>query len=450
MCAKLLEDIRDEVTNLLSDLIKIDTTNPPGNETKAAEFLAGKLQEDGLKCEVLESKVGRGSVITRIKGKRRRPNLLLLSHLDVVPADPREWSVDPFSGAVKAGFVWGRGAADCKDLVAVETIVMKLLARNHVEPKGDIIFAATADEEKGGVAGVQWLIHNYPKKIKANYVINEGAGFSFPIGGKHFFTVQTSEKGVVWVKMKAGGSPGHGSKPGLADNAILRMTEVVQRLGSHMFDARIVPTVQRFIEAFLHEKSDTQRFFKELLANPPSADTTLNDMARTDSGMAELIRSMLKTTIAPTVIHGGIKENIIPSKCEAIFDCRILPGQSKDSFLEELKSILKGIDKLQFSSIQADEANESPLDTPLFELITKTLKDFVPGCSVVPFMTTGATDSRYLRLEDSVCYGFQPVKADLPLNEFLKLEHGIDERRSVDNLVFGVSVLYQIVSELMK
>jgi acetylornithine deacetylase/succinyl-diaminopimelate desuccinylase-like protein len=373
-----------------------------------------------------------------------------LSHLDVVPANPREWSVDPFSGVIKDGFVWGRGATDCKDLVAIETVVMKLLARNRVKPKGDIIFAATADEEKGGVEGVQWLMKNCPDKIKANYVINEGAGFSFPIGGRHFFTVQTSEKGVIWTKIKAGGSPGHGSKPGLADNAILRMTEVIHRLVTHKFEVETVPTVRHFIQEFVREKDHKTRFFRELLEDPSSADLILDEMAKTEKGMAEMLRAMLRTTIAPTMISGGVKENIIPSECEATFDCRILPGQTVENLLQEIKNVLKGIDKLQYSFIQSDEPNESPFDTPLFDLIRKTLKDFVPDCSVVPFMTTGATDSRYLRLVNSVCYGLQPAKADLPLDEFLRTEHGTDERRSVNNLVFGVSVLYQIVSQLME
>jgi len=449
LSAKLINEVKDEVVTLLSDLIRINTTNPPGNETPAAKFLAEKLGEDGLDCDVVESSEGRGSVITRIKGEDGKRSLLLLSHLDVVPTAPKEWSVDPFSGMVKDGFVWGRGALDCKDLVAMEAIVMKLLVRNRVKPKGDIIFAATADEERGGDAGVRWLVKKHLDKIRAEYVINEGGGYSIPMKGKHFFTVQTAEKGVMWLKIKAGGSPGHGSRPGLADNAILRMAEVVRRLGTHRSKVMIVPTVKQLIKELSNEKGATARLLSNVLASPLSADKVLDQMAKREKGMAELLRAMLRTTIAPTVIHGGIKENIIPSECEAVFDCRILPRQTREMLLREIRSVLKGISKLELEFMKADEPTESPLDTLLFKQIQETLKEFVPNCSVVPFMTTGGTDSRFLRNAGSVCYGFRPMETDLPLEEFLKMTHGIDERISIKNLVFGVSVLYQLVTKLM-
>ena len=449
MGAKLINEVEDEVVALLSDLIRINTTNPPGNETPAAKFLAEKLGEDGLDCDVVESSEGRGSVITRIKGEGGKRSLLLLSHLDVVPATSKEWSVDPFSGIIKDGFVWGRGALDCKDLVAIEAIVMKLLVRNGVKPKGDIIFAATADEERGGDAGVRWLVENHPDKIRADYVINEGGGHSIPMKGKHVFTVQTAEKGVMWLKIKAGGSPGHGSIPGVADNAVLRMAEVAQRLGTHRSRVRVVPTVKQLIKELSKERGATARLLSNVLTSPLLADEVLDQMAKREMGMAELLRAMLRTTMAPTVIHGGVKENIIPSECEAVFDCRILPGQTRETLLREIRSVLKGISKLELEFIKADEPTESPLDTPLFKQIQETLKEFVPTCSVTPFMTTGGTDSRFLRNAGSVCYGFQPMKTDLPLDEFLRMTHGIDERVSIKNLVFGVSVLYQLVTKFM-
>ncbi|MEM2320176.1 MAG: M20/M25/M40 family metallo-hydrolase, partial [Candidatus Bathyarchaeia archaeon] len=212
----LIEEVEEEVTELLSDLIRINTTNPPGNETLAAKYLAETLEKEGFKCEVLESLPGRGNIITRLKGTVGKPSLLLLSHLDVVAANPKEWSVEPFSGLVKDGFVWGRGAMDTKSLTAIEVMVMKLLKRDNVKLKGDLIFAATADEERGGEAGAGWLVANYPEKVVAEYVINEGGGQAIPMGGKNIFTIQTAEKGVVWFKVKAKGTPGHGSVPGAA------------------------------------------------------------------------------------------------------------------------------------------------------------------------------------------------------------------------------------------
>lgn len=449
MCAKILREAKEEAVELLNDLIRIDTTNPPGNETLAAKFLAEKLSEDGLSCEVLESSKGRGNVISRIKGRSQKPRLLLLSHLDVVPATAKEWSVDPFGGTVKDGFIWGRGALDCKDLVAIEAIVMKLLARSGFKPRADVIFAATADEEKGGRAGVGWLVENYPEKIRAEYVINEGGGFSIPINGRHIFTVQTAEKGVMWMKIKAGGSPGHGSIPGVADNAVLRMAEVIRRLGTHRSKIRVVPTVRKFIEGISKEKGAATSVLAKLLTNPVIADKVLDQMAKKDKGMAEFLRAMLRATMTPTVVHGGIKENIIPSECEGVIDCRILPGQTKETLVREIKDVLKGIDKLKFDFLQADEPTESPLNTPLFLQMEKTLKEFVPNCAVVPFMMTGGTDSRFLRRLVSVCYGFQPFKTDMPLDDLLKMTHGIDERVSIENMVFGVSVLYRLVTQFM-
>ena len=450
LCAKLLREVEDEVTTLLGDLIRINTTNPPGNETPAAKFLAKALEEEGLRCEVVESSKGRGNVVTRIKGGGEKPSLLLLSHLDVVPATPKEWSVDPFSGLVKEGYVWGRGALDCKSLVAIETLVMKLLARNEVKLKGDVIFAATADEEMGGGAGVGWLVESHPEKIKADYVINEGnIPPSIPINGKHIFTVQTAEKGIVWMRIKAHGRPGHGSVPGVADNAVLRMAEVTRRLGTHRSKIKVVPTVKNMIKELSKERGTIARLLSSLMTNPFFADRILDQMAKKEKGTAEFFRALMRTTIAPTMVQGGIKENIIPSECEGVFDCRILLGQTKETLLNEVKEVLKDIKNLEFEYIKADEPSESPFDTALYRQVEETLKEFLPDCSVIPFMMTGGTDSRYLRRLGSVCYGFQPLKTDVPTDEMSKMIHGIDERISVENLVFGTSVLYRLVEKFM-
>src|SRR4030042_917297 len=247
MCAKLLQEVEKEVTDFLSSLIRVNTTNPPGNETAAAEYTAKNLEKDDFKCEILESTPGRGSIITRLKGTGEKPSLLLLSHLDVVAANPKEWSVDPFDGVVKDGFIWGRGALDMKSLTALEVMVMKLLKRQNVKLKGDVILAATADEEKGGNLGAGWITQNHPEKLEADYVINEGGGLEIPIGGKNMFTIQTAEKGMLWFKIKAKGTPGHGSIPGAADNAIMRMNKVVTILTGHKARIVLIPTAREYI-----------------------------------------------------------------------------------------------------------------------------------------------------------------------------------------------------------
>ena len=451
MGAQMLREIEEEITNLLSDLIRINTTNPPGNETEAAKYLAKTLEKDGFKCELFESAPGRGSVITRFKGENAKPSLLLLSHLDVVAANPKEWSVDPFGGIIKDGFVWGRGATDMKSMTAMEVMVMKLLKRNGVKPKGDIILAATADEEKGGEAGAGWLVRNYPEKVRADYVINEGGGLAIPINGKNIYTIQTAEKGILWFKVKAKGSPGHGSVPGAADNAILRMNKVIEKLGNHRAKISVVPTMKGFLNEMAKENPTLKQGVSLLLQNPEMGDQILDMLAQKDKAMAEELRAMLRMTITPTIIHGGVKENIIPSECETVFDCRILPGQNTKEALEYIKNLLGdvGLEKLDFEIIQANDPSESPSNTPLYDLIVNVLKDFEPNCSAVPFLLTGGTDSRFFRRMGSVCYGFEPMRADLPYGEILKMAHGVDERISIENLVFGTSVLYNIVEKFL-
>ncbi|MBS7615627.1 M20/M25/M40 family metallo-hydrolase [Candidatus Bathyarchaeota archaeon] len=451
MAVKLLKEVEAEVTSILSDLIRFDTTNPPGNETPAAKYLAELLEKEGFECDVLESAPRRGNVITRLKGTGEKPNLLLLSHLDVVAANPKEWSVHPFSGLVKDGFVWGRGALDMKSMTAMEVMVMLLLKRNNVKLKGDVILAATADEEKGGEAGAGWLAQTYPQKVNADYVINEGGGQAIPVNDKNIFTIQTAEKGIVWFKVKAKGRPGHGSVPGAADNAILRMNKIIEKLGNHRAKITIVPTVEQYLKVIAEENRAAKEILQFLLQNPDQADQILDKLAQYDKAMAEQTRAMMRTTITPTIIHGGVKENIIPSECETVFDCRILPGQNTKQTLNEIKELVKdvGLEKLEFEIIQANEPSESPLNTPLYGLMVETLKEFQPNCSVAPILLTGGTDSRFFRKLGAACYGFQPALSDLPYGEILKMVHGIDERISIQNLVFGTSVLYNVVEKFM-
>ena len=451
MQTQLLKEVEEEVTHLLSDLIRINTTNPPGNETEAAKYLARHLGSEGFKYELYESAPDRGSVITRIKGTGEKPSLLLLSHLDVVAANAEEWSVDPFGGMVKDGFVWGRGALDMKGMTAIEVMTMKLLKRNNVKLKGDVILAATADEEKGGLAGADYLLRNYPEKVFADYVLNEGGGLAVRTQNKNVYTVQTAEKGILWFKVKAKGTPGHGSMPDVADNAIMRMGKVIEKLGNYRSQVLFVPTVKRFLNEIAGEDASLQQPFSRLLANPELSDQVLDELAKTAQPLVEEIRPRIRMTITPTIIHGGTKENVIPSECEATFDCRILPGQTTAQTLDAIKDLLKdvGMEKLTFETVQVNEPSESPAETPLYDVITSVLKEFEPNCGVTPMLMTGGTDSRFFRKMGSVCYGFHPMRPEAPYDKIIKREHGIDERISIENLVFGTSVLYEVVKKFM-
>ena len=451
MTVSLLKEVEAEVTSFLSDLIRINTTNPPGNETAAAKYLAEQLGKDGFKCEIFESRPDRGSVITRLKGTGEKPSLLLLSHLDVVAADAERWSVDPFGGVVKDGFVWGRGALDMKGMVAIEVLVLKLLKRKGVKLKGDVVLAATADEEQGGLSGADYLLRNYPEKVFAPYVLNEGGGLAISTRNGYVFTVQTAEKGILWFKVKAKGIPGHGSMPNVADNAIMRMNKVISKLGNYRSKVSLVPTVKSFLSEIAREDPVLQEPLTQLLANTELSDHILDELAKTSPQLAEEIRPRLRMTVTPTIISGGVKENVIPSECETVFDCRILPGQESAQAIGLIKELLDEVDseKLMLESLQVQEPSESTAETSLYSVISEVLREFEPNCGVAPMLATGGTDSRFFRRKGSVCYGFQPMYPEESSEKVVKREHGIDERISVENLVFGTSVLYETVKKFM-
>jgi len=444
--------IQTEVTALLSKLIQFDTTNPPGNETRAAEFLAENLTSEGFSCEVVETAPNRGNVITRIKGTGQKPRLLLLSHLDVVAANPKEWIVPPFGGSVKDGYVWGRGALDMKGLTAIEATVLKLLKRNGFKPKADVLLAATADEEMGGTIGAELLLKHHCEKIFAEYVINEGGGNTVPTTRKSVFTVNTAEKGLLWIRITAKGTSGHGSVPEASDNAITRINQVITTLGNYNPPAQLVTATQQFLEELANEDPDLQQLLMRILQHPEQSDAVLAELDRIAPAVADEIRPRLKMTVTPTMISGGVKENVIPSECTAVFDCRVLPGQS----IAEAKALIcelladVGLDKLTFETVQAQEPSESPMDTPLYSVIKSVLGELDPNCGVVPILMAGGTDSRFFRRLGSVCYGFHPLRSETKLDQKARRrEHGVDERISVENLVFGVNVLYEVVRRFM-
>jgi acetylornithine deacetylase/succinyl-diaminopimelate desuccinylase-like protein len=447
----ILNEIEEEITCFLSDLIRINTTNPPGKETAAANFISQYLAKEGFKSEIIESAPGRGSIVSRLNGSGEKPNLLLLSHLDVVAANPVEWTVDPFAGTVKDGYVYGRGAYDMKGMTAVEVFTLLLLRRNNVRLKGDIVLAATADEEKGGEEGAGYLLSHHKEKVWCPYVLNEGGGLAIPQEKGNVYPVQTAEKGILWFKIKAKGTPGHGSTPNTADNAIVRMNKVITKLGEYQPETIYVQTLRQFLTEIAKINPDLEANFSLLLSNPKQSEQILDELAKTNKALAEEIRPRIKTTITPTIIHGGVKENIIPSECETVFDCRVLPGQKVDETLRLIKNLLIdiGMEKLSFEIIQIHDGNESTTQTPLYNTISSVLKEFEPNCGVTPTLTTGGTDSRFFRETGSICYGFHPMRPDEPNYLLEKRMHGIDERITIENLVFGTSIFYETVKRFM-
>jgi acetylornithine deacetylase/succinyl-diaminopimelate desuccinylase-like protein len=452
MPIQLMHQIRDEVCELLQKLVCIDTTNPPGNETVAAQFLERELDKDGFECEIIESKPARGSLITRLKGTGESPSLLLLSHLDVVAANSTEWSIPPFSGTVKDGFVYGRGTLDMKSMTAIEVMTMKLLKRNGIKPKGDVLLAATADEERGGFDGVSWLLKHHREKFMADYVLNEGGGASISTVNGNVFTVNVAEKGVLWFKLKARGRPGHGSMPNTAVNAITPISRAIEKLCSYKPEIVYVPSVEAFLKKIIEKKPELKAPFEELLAYPEKSLQILDDLATKGEPLVDEIRPIIQLTLTPTMLMGGIKANIIPSECEVTFDCRILPGQTIDNTLALIRGLLSeaGLDKLEFEILQSHNGTESPTQTPLYQTITKVLSEYEPNCTVTPTLMCGGTDSKFYREQGSICYGFHPMHTEPPVNgKYIKREHGIDERISIDNLVFGTTIMYETVKKFM-
>ncbi len=418
------------VVDLLSQLIQVTTTNPPGNETPAAKLVAEALAEKGVEHELVESAPSRGSVVAWAESGEPGPSLLLLSHLDVVPANGDEWSVDPFSGLVKDGFVWGRGALDDKLSVAVMLRAFLDLVESK-RFKGRLIYAATADEEMGGRMGAGWLVENRPDLVRADYVLNEGGGLEMPGKRGSVFLVQVAEKGVYWFKLAFRGSPGHASMPKSGDNALLKASQAALAIASKQPPPDVKPYVKLMLEKVL-EAQGIPAPLRPLLTSKLGLPLLLGASGEA----APMIDAMLRNTLAPTVVRGGEKVNVIPSLCELSVDCRLLPGYGED-WVRGYVSRLLGGSGFELEFIHRDAATESPVGTPLFKAIEQAVASEAPGSTVAPYMSTGGTDSRFFRRAfGSVAYGFVPLKSDLPLKEMLKMVHGIDERVSISNVEF--------------
>jgi acetylornithine deacetylase/succinyl-diaminopimelate desuccinylase-like protein len=433
--------VQEEVTDYLRDLVRFDTTNPPGNELPAAEYLRDVLAKEGFEPVVLESAPNRAQLVVRLKGSGEAPPLLLLSHLDVVPVERDKWERDPFGGEVVDGVIWGRGTIDTKQLTAMQLMVLLLLKRQGITPRRDIIMAATADEEAGGKVGLGWLVENHWPLIEAEYAINEGGGIGLDIGGRRVYFIQTAEKGVCWMKLRATGKPGHASTP-RDDNAVVHLAEALTRLAR----ARLPQHRTKTVEAFIRGLARTQKFpvslLLTLLLNPTLEPFLLKQMAGRNELLTPLLRAMLHNTATPTVLNAGQKTNVIPSEAIAEVDGRLLPGQRPEDLLAELKPYLG--DKIGVEFLMTSQPCEVDYHTPLYELCEQTLQKHDPGCAAVPFLITGSTDGRYLVRRGVKVYGFAPLQQESG-SSLLEMAHGHNERLSVKNLMFGTQVLYEVV-----
>jgi acetylornithine deacetylase/succinyl-diaminopimelate desuccinylase-like protein len=419
--------LRAEVTDLLSRLIQVDTTNPPGNETVAAELLREYLQANGLQCELYARVPERANLVARIPGRGDGPSLLFLGHTDVVLADPAEWSVPPFSGEVRQNEVWGRGALDMKGHVAANAVAIASLARDGFEPAGDLIFAATADEEVGEDFGLSWLCSEHPDAIRCDYAVNEGGGDPLRVGGDAYWVVGTAEKLTAPFNVRVHGRSGHASMPGIADNALVKAARLVERIAAYRPDAQIQPEVDVFLRTVLGEV--------------PSPDNVVARARELDATIAELLEPLLAPTFAPTMISASRKRNVIPALCEIVVDCRLLPGQTPAEIEPVVRRILGTDTPYDLEFLKAEGGTRSPLDTPLWAAVESFVAELEPGAAPVPVICAGFTDSHWLREAfDTVAYGFFPYRTMTP-ELAAALIHSADERVPVSDLELGVDWL---------
>ncbi|MBA3278953.1 MAG: M20/M25/M40 family metallo-hydrolase [Geodermatophilaceae bacterium] len=423
---------RDEVVELCSDLIRIDTTNTGDTQTSAgervaAEYVAGKLDEIGLQTTILESTRSRASVVARIAGQdRSRDALLIHGHLDVVPAEPAEWSVHPFSGEERDGYLWGRGAVDMKDMDAMTLAVVRQWHREGYVPPRDIVLAFVADEEAGGKLGARWLVDNHADLFEGcTEAISEVGGFSLTVREDlRLYLIQTAEKGLGWMRLSTTGRPGHGSMVH-EDNAVTRLCEAVTKLGRHQFPITMTKTVRQFLDAI----SEAYGIEFDL----DDIDATLAKLG----SLANFIGATLRNTANPTMLDAGYKANVIPSSASAVVDGRFLPGQEEE-FERQLDEIL-GPD-ISREWIVKDQALETGFDGPLVEQMVAALRAEDSCAWPIPFTMSGGTDAKSFERLGMRCFGFSPLKLPPDL-DFAGLFHGIDERVPIEGLHFGVRAL---------
>ena len=351
-----------------------------------------------------------------------------------MPADPNNWSVEPFSAEIKDGYIWGRGTLDTKGLVAMEMMAMILAKRQRLPLKRDIKFAALADEECGGQFGAKWVTENHYDKVSAEFALNEG-GMALRSKRGRIYMVATAEKGVCWSVLTARGRAGHASMPH-SDNAVVKMANAVDRLSRHQSSVRISKTVSRFIAA---ASAYDRRISLLKFSATPVVGTFLTERIRD-----RFITAMLSNTFAPTVIHGGRKVNIIPDTCTLEVDSRIIPGVSKEDWTREITRILD-MSSVEIRLGEFHEATESDVDTEFYRVVEQAIKESDPKAIIAPFMVPGATDSRFLRRKGITCYGLMPLA--IPQEE-IDTVHGVDERISLEAFETGLKITCEIVRKL--
>ena len=445
-----------ECVDHLRALVRIPSVNPPGvpdgaagrdstgGETAAGAYCAEVLTSAGIGAEVLEPVTGRGSCFARLRATVADPEppLILLSHLDVVPVDADAWSRDPFGGELVDGVVWGRGAVDMKDMVAMELSVMLALARSGAPLRRDVIFAAVADEEAGGTYGALHWVRERPDLFAdgagspAAAALNEVGGYSMTIGGRRAYAIQVAEKGIVWTRVRATGTPSHGSMPA-PDNAAIKLAEAVTRLAMAPRTARVIPVVRRFFEGL----GLGEAVIRAEAGDDAGARATLTDAVE-DPVLRRSLDAMLRDTVTPNVIQVGKKVNVVPGIGQAEVDVRTLPGTDQAALLASLQETAG--EAVEVDSLHTMPPVEWPADAPIVALMQETLRAADPDATPLPMMITLGTDAKAMAVLGIPTYGFVPLRLE-PDVPYLSLFHANDERIPVSALRFGLPVLHEVV-----
>jgi acetylornithine deacetylase/succinyl-diaminopimelate desuccinylase-like protein len=416
-------DLQEEATDVLRQLIRFDTVNPPGNERACQEWLKRYLEDAGLECELLHAEdPERPNLIARLRGEAGGPALGYLSHVDTVLADPSDWEHDPWSGEVHDGAVWGRGAIDMKSQTAAEAVAAAHLARSGWRPpRGELKLMAVVDEEAGGGVGAQWLTEQRPNVVRVDWLLNEGAGAVMPYGERRLYGVCCAEKGTFRFRVRARGRAGHASVPALADNALLKLLPALERLASARPTYDVVEAPRAFLQALGEDPADAAAAVARVRAVEPR--------------LAAMLEPMLGATFAPTLISAGEKINVIPARAEFAVDCRMPPGLGADLAEQRAREALGDIDGLELEFTEAVVGNSSPVATPLMDAIRGWVADADPDGEAVPVILPAFSDSTWFRaaFPDCVAYGFFPQRHQ-PWYETWPLMHSADERLDVRDL----------------
>jgi acetylornithine deacetylase/succinyl-diaminopimelate desuccinylase-like protein len=427
------DSLRDEVAELLRELIRLDTVNPPGNETAAAELLRDYLAESGVKAELYAKVPERANLVARLPGRGDGPSLLLLSHTDTVVAHASEWQVDPWSGDLRDGEIWGRGALDMKSEVAASAVTIASLSREGFEPSGDLIFVAAADEEVGNGFGLPWLCREHPDAVRTDYALNEGAGERIQFGGRVFYLCSTAEKMSSPFRLRVHGRAGHASMPGIADNALAKAAPLIDRLAAYRPELQLGPETGAFIQAFAGQELEPGEALRRARGIDPLA--------------AELLEPLLSLTLSPTMISASERRNVIPSVCEVVVDCRLLPEQTQAEVEPVLRRVL-GEGDYELEWLEGHGGTRSSFETPLWDAVAGFVAEVEPSAVLVPISVAGFTDSHWLRESfGTVAYGFFPMCAMDP-QLAARLVHSADERIRVDDLELGLACFRHVARAL--